>query len=705
MFSGSFFYRFLFLCLFLLLFFLRLPEAMAVDDQREHPSRFGFSGIGYFYDTYGLSTLNLWRESGARWVRGTCSWHDVQYFNSDIINGNFRWEQNDALVQRYYQMGIKILPVLGFNLQVDEQKLSSPAKFCLTMPDLTPRIYEPFFGRKISYWENYVFRVVSRYGSSANGLGEGYGQNKIKYWEVWNEEDQNFWWDSCDGGRVKPDPKQYSQLLKATYDVIKKADPTAVVLLGGLSDWAPEAENNPLKLNQKTRNFLKGIYDEGAFAKFDILAIHPYRVIEQDANNLTVYWSDLVGFLRQLESSYDRPIWITEIGVNHNYFSEKEETRKIEQVYNQISSLPLSGKVFWYKLMPNSYEGEKEDIEYALTKCVEKDETGYCKRWTKRQSFEVYKGLAWQSFNVSGEGVFGEMDLTDRASGFYWENDKGVRLTFGELNNQGGGAWYPNGERELEDKNRYPPDRLFCAHPRWTNGTTEGESFVKATFDVNLPNSENIRLEGKLGFPSWRTLTNGVKVTIDVRDPSNFSLFPNLWKKLVLLDNELDSFSVDLTPFRDLKVPLIVTIFSNGHSYADELCWLDFKIVYKQSEIFPSPTPVPSLTLTPTAFQVTPTVVTPTPTLLPSATPFFSLTPTSGPEGCFCVYSSGWRRTRVFGDADCDGVINETDFGFWRQEFWGEKMEEGKSADFNCDGKVDGRDFEIWRSGRYRVYN
>ena len=49
------------------------------------------------------------------------------------------------------------------------------------------------------------------------------------------------------------------------------------------------------------------------------------------------------------------------------------------------------------------------------------------------------------------------------------------------------------------------------------------------------------------------------------------------------------------------------------------------------------------------------------------------------------------------GDANCDSLVNLTDFEVWRKEYSGEENTLG--ADFGSNGKVDLTDFEIWRKG------
>ena len=52
---------------------------------------------------------------------------------------------------------------------------------------------------------------------------------RVAAFEIWNEEDNASWWTGA------PNPAAYTELLKATYPVVKAADPSATVVLGGLT--------------------------------------------------------------------------------------------------------------------------------------------------------------------------------------------------------------------------------------------------------------------------------------------------------------------------------------------------------------------------------------------------------------------------------------------------------------------------------------
>lgn len=144
-----------------------------------------------------------------------------------------------------------------------------------------------------------------------------YYDDRIRYWEVWNEPDN-------EDRRLKDD--EYPKLLIATYDKIKATNPDDQVVFGGLGGADPNAATHlaniytTLTTLHRTRP-----------APFDIFAIHPYPsiqytvrktvltdpqlyMIQDEGNGPTI----LHKFMKQMKDNGDvnKPIWITEVGWN-----------------------------------------------------------------------------------------------------------------------------------------------------------------------------------------------------------------------------------------------------------------------------------------------------------------------------------------------------------------------------------------------------
>lgn len=121
----------------------------------------------------------------------------------------------------------------------------------------------------------------------------------------------------------------------------------------------------------------------------------------------------------------------------------------------------------------------------------------------------------------------------------------------------------------------------------------------------------------------------------------------------------------------------------------------------------------PIATLTPTVIPASRTSVTHTAKTIPSSTPtpkksegsiidkLFHPNSSKTPKAVVIDHSKSATNnhpdtcpTKVMGDANCDGKVNNPDLNVWREEIQNPGT---KNSDFNSDGKVDLLDYLIWR--------
>ena len=194
----------------------------------------------------------MMREAGLRWVRCDFDWRSVE-----TAPGVWDFSKLDRVVAECEAAGGQPLPILGYSTP-----WASPAY------------------KHLDKWEEYVRRVISRYG------------RRIPVVEVWNEPNHAMFWEP-------PSAKAYSEFLKRTFETVKKIDPSIRVAIGGTAGV-------PLW-------FIDEIYRLGGAKWFDIMNIHPY------SNPRPPEWEldrDL-GKLRKLMAKYGdaaKPVWITEVG-------------------------------------------------------------------------------------------------------------------------------------------------------------------------------------------------------------------------------------------------------------------------------------------------------------------------------------------------------------------------------------------------------
>lgn len=130
----------------------------------------------------------------------------------------------------------------------------------------------------LAHWSQYVSKIVGRY------------KDQIKYWEIWNEPDWQgpfcyYFWGSTE---------YYLQVLKASYEAAKQADPESRIISGGISR------------NQKytVPDFTSKLIESGYSKYMDVYGFHSYiswAVAKKEIDIVRSYKADM-------------PLWQTEVG-------------------------------------------------------------------------------------------------------------------------------------------------------------------------------------------------------------------------------------------------------------------------------------------------------------------------------------------------------------------------------------------------------
>lgn len=281
---------------------------MIIEDKRDSASPFGVLDFlhwshpwnNYFYDTEKIyASVALMRQAGIGFVRMDFLWQDIE-----PVEGHFDFKKYDEIIDILWRYDIKVLGILGYSTPWSGKEWNEP-------PDILA-------------FAKYARAVVRRY------------KDKIKYWEIWNEPDHDFYWKPQD------DLRAYSVLLKTAYPHIKEEDKSALILHGGLS--APSK--------------LKLLYQHGAQHYFDIVNIHPF--VDPLASNagdiLRAIHSQTCEIMQEHGDMY-KGIWFTEIGCPGTNAPETwwlgecpNELQQAQWVATMFrESLKLKGvkKIFW----------------------------------------------------------------------------------------------------------------------------------------------------------------------------------------------------------------------------------------------------------------------------------------------------------------------------------------------------------------------
>jgi len=202
----------------------------------------------------GAEDFSRMRSGGVETVRLPVSWAATQR----SPRSDYDWGGFDAAVAEAARSRIEILPVLG------------------TSPHWATGDWRRMpvdGGRARRGWAGFVRAAVERYGPGgefwaehAPGSAQPLPPTPIHAWQIWNEE--NFFYF------VRPvSPGRFARLLAITRPAIRRADPRAEIVLGGL--FGSPKQGMPRALDAV--DFLDQLYRRGGVkADFDAVALHPY---------------------------------------------------------------------------------------------------------------------------------------------------------------------------------------------------------------------------------------------------------------------------------------------------------------------------------------------------------------------------------------------------------------------------------------------
>ena len=183
----------------------------------------------------------LMAASGVQSVRFSIYWDTTQ---PSATGMDFR--APDALVEAAARARLRMLPVL----------LRAPAWLRLN-PSFP---YSPPSAAGRAAYERFIAALVRRYGPRGD-FWRAHPQlprTPIRQWQIWNEPGGPYYWSDPPGMRG------YVALLRAAHRAIRKADPGAKVVLGGLV--------------QRSWTQLDELYRDGGRRFFDVAAIHPFTL-------------------------------------------------------------------------------------------------------------------------------------------------------------------------------------------------------------------------------------------------------------------------------------------------------------------------------------------------------------------------------------------------------------------------------------------
>ncbi|GAG33768.1 unnamed protein product, partial [marine sediment metagenome] len=233
------------------------------------------------------------RYSYLSWERahpGFANWQEIE-----PRKGEYNWENIDRYVKTTQEKDIQILFTVWPFTDWDQETCNLHLEWQPNDWGKDPGDFLPLAHRKgkpcdMEAYKEFLRRLVERYDGDGSGDMPGL-RYTIKYWEIGNEPDLG---DAFFQGSAE----DYFEILKVSYLTIKKADPTAVVLIAALpclgAEWKTKGKRHDFNPEE--------IFELGAAEYFDILNMHSLGHAKNLKNLLSGY------------NVSDKPIWVTEPG-------------------------------------------------------------------------------------------------------------------------------------------------------------------------------------------------------------------------------------------------------------------------------------------------------------------------------------------------------------------------------------------------------
>lgn len=237
-------------------------------------------------------------EKGAYWMRGLpFVWNDIEK-----EKGEFSWEKADEKLKEIpsdedvYDIAM-IWPYANWDQDACHQGDKYKATGHLKKSDEDLKMGAPC---NMKAYANFVEKVVERY--DGDEVDDALGlKTPIKYWEIMNEPEMQGGGIGGAGEELKffvGSSQEYLEILKTSYEAIKKADSEAKVAHAGMAG-----------MQKNFQDFWDPVFAGGGGNYFDIANIH---TINTDEKREDMYVMKFKKYLEKFGIK-DKPIWVTEV--------------------------------------------------------------------------------------------------------------------------------------------------------------------------------------------------------------------------------------------------------------------------------------------------------------------------------------------------------------------------------------------------------
>ena len=202
------------------------------------------------------------------------------------------------------------------------------------------------------------------FGTFAAAVAARYAPKGVHTFEIGNEPNNAVFW------KPAPNPAAYTADLIAAYKAIKKVDPSAVVLSGGLSP-ATDDGNNIAPIT-----FLQAMYAAGAKNYFDGVGYHPYSYPAlPNTYKSWSGWSQMsqtnpsIRSVMTAKGDGGKQVFITEVGAptgGPNGVSQATQATEFTQAIAAAKSTSWIGAMYFYTWQDRSTDPSTSENWFGL---------------------------------------------------------------------------------------------------------------------------------------------------------------------------------------------------------------------------------------------------------------------------------------------------------------------------------------------------
>jgi hypothetical protein len=239
--------------------------------------------------------------------------------------GEYTWGSFDRIVDAAHARGLKVDAIL------DDPPYWARQTWCHSSETCPPTDFGTF--------AEFAATAAARY------------DGEVTTWEIWNEPNIGPW----------RDPSQYVEMLADTSAALRKVEPDAFIVLGGLAAVNTDAAEQ----YESAYDFLSSVAQLDGTRYVDAVGYHPYSLPELPSVAETFQWissarDNLVAVLQKYGTP-NIPIWLTETGAQVNQgianlppnqvattSAEEAQAAYAVNLVQTVAANANVGAAFWY---------------------------------------------------------------------------------------------------------------------------------------------------------------------------------------------------------------------------------------------------------------------------------------------------------------------------------------------------------------------